>query len=44
MLSGGHHIPTRYALWMILYEALRRQHVATGDDRFAVDPNVAILR
>ncbi len=43
MLSGGHNIPTCYALWMILYEALRRQHVATGDARFAVDPNVAIL-
>ena len=43
MLSGGHNIPTCYALWMILYEALRQQHVATGDDRFAVDPNVAIL-
>ena len=43
MLSGGHNVPTCYALWMILYEALRRQHVATGDDRFAVDPNVAIL-
>ena len=43
MLAGGHCIPTCYSLWMILYEALRRQHEATGDDRFAVDPEVAIL-
>ena len=43
MLAGGHCIPTCYALWMILYEALRRQHEATGDDRFACDPGVAIL-
>jgi hypothetical protein len=26
MLSGGHNVPTCYALWMILYEALRRQN------------------
>ena len=43
MLAGGHSIPTCYSLWMILYEALRRQHEATGDERFACDPNVAIL-
>ena len=43
MLAGGHCIPTCYSLWMILYEALRRQHEATGDDRFGVDPEVAIL-
>ena len=43
MLAGGHCIPTCYALWMILYEALRRQHAATGDARFACDPRVAIL-
>ena len=43
MLAGGHCIPTCYALWMILYEALRRQHEATGDARFACDPKVAIL-
>ena len=33
MLAGGHCIPTCYSLWMILYEALRRQHAATGDGR-----------
>ena len=43
MLAGGHCIPTCYALWMILYEAMRRQHEATGDERFACDPRVAIL-
>ena len=43
MLAGGHCIPTCYSLWMILYEALRRQHLATGDERFSYDPAVAIL-
>ena len=43
MLAGGHCVPTCYSLWMILYEALRKQHEATGNDRYAVDPNVAIL-
>ena len=43
MLAGGHCVPTLYSLWMILYEALRRQHEATGDARFACDPRVAIL-
>lgn len=43
MLAGGHCIPTCYALWMILYEAMARRHEATGDDRYACDPNDAIL-
>ena len=43
MLAGGHCIPTCYALWMILYEAMARRHEATGDDRYACDPAVAIL-
>ena len=43
MLAGGHCIPTCYALWIILYEAMARRHAATGDDRFAVDPDVAML-
>ena len=43
MLAGGHCIPTCYALWIILYEALRRQREATGDARFACDPAVAML-
>jgi transketolase len=43
MLAGGHSIPTCYALWMILFEALRRQHEATGKDIYACDPRRAIL-
>lgn len=43
MLAGGHCIPTCYALWMILYEAMARRHEATGDDRYACDPEDAIL-
>lgn len=43
MLAGGHCIPTCYALWIILYEALARQQAATGDDRFAFDPKEAML-
>lgn len=43
MLAGGHCVPTCYALWMIQYEAMARRHAATGDDRYACDPDVAIL-
>ena len=43
MLAGGHCIPTCYALWMILYEAMARRHAETGDDRYACDPEVAVL-
>jgi transketolase len=43
MLAGGHCIPTCYALWMILYEAMARRHAETGDERYACDPDVAIL-
>ncbi|HAC07607.1 MAG TPA: hypothetical protein DCF71_17310, partial [Gemmatimonadetes bacterium] len=43
MLAGGHCIPTCYALWMILYEAMARRHADTGDDRYACDPDIAIL-
>ena len=43
MLAGGHNIPTSYALWMIMGEALSRKHAATGDARYRVDPNDAIL-
>ncbi|MEJ2204126.1 MAG: hypothetical protein P8170_08450 [Gemmatimonadota bacterium] len=43
MLAGGHCIPTCYALWMILYEAMARRHAATGDDRYRCDPHDAIL-
>jgi transketolase len=43
MLAGGHSIPTCYALWMILYEAMARQLEATGDPAFACDPRDAVL-
>jgi len=43
MLAGGHSIPTCYALWIIMGEAMARRFKATGDKRYAVDPNVAML-
>jgi transketolase len=43
MLAGGHNAPVTYALWMIMGDALDRKHAETGDDRYAVDPNIAIL-
>jgi transketolase len=43
MVAGGHNIPTGYALWMILGQALERKYKATGDRRYHVDPHVAIL-
>ena len=43
LLAGGHNIPTLYALWIIMGEAMARRHAATGDDRYRVDPNVAML-
>lgn len=43
MLAGGHNIPTGYALWMIMGQALERKFKATGDKRYYVDPKDAIL-
>src|SRR5438067_6589206 len=43
MLAGGHNIPTGYALWMILYQALARRYEKTGDKKYFVDPHAAIL-
>jgi transketolase len=43
MLAGGHCIPTCYALWMIMGQALARKYEATGDRRYYVDPHVALL-
>src|SRR5712672_4476381 len=37
MLAGGHNIPTGYALWMILYQAMARKYEKTGDKRYFVD-------
>ena len=43
MLAGGHCIPTCYALWMIMGQALARRYEATGDRRYYVDPQIAML-
>jgi transketolase len=43
MLAGGHCIPTCYALWMIMGQAMERRYQSTGDKRYFVDPAVAIL-
>src|ERR1035437_5031020 len=43
MLAAGHSIPTCYALWMILGQAMERRFRATGDRRYYVDPKVAML-
>ncbi len=43
LLAGGHNIPTLYALWMIMGEAMARRHASSGDARFEVDPKVAML-
>jgi transketolase len=43
LLAGGHTIPTCYALWMIMGQALARKFEMTGDSRYRVDPYVAML-
>jgi len=43
MVCGGHNIPACYALWMVLYEALRRRRAAGGGEEFDFDPRVAVL-
>src|SRR5262250_1112704 len=43
MLAAGHCAPTCYALWMILGQALFRKHHATGDRRYYVAPDLAML-
>ena len=43
MLAGGHNIPTAYALWMIMGEAMARKHASTGDPRYKVAPEIAML-
>lgn len=43
MLAGGHNIPTAYALWMIMGEAMARTREATGDPRYQVAPEIAML-
>src|SRR6478609_6890468 len=43
MMAAGHSVPTCYALWMIMGEALRRKYQETADPRYRVDPDVAML-
>jgi transketolase len=43
MMAAGHSVPTCYALWMILGQAMERRHRLTRDSRYAVDPAVAML-
>ncbi len=43
MMAAGHSVPTCYALWMILGQAMTRRHQNTGDARYHVDPHVAML-
>jgi transketolase len=43
MMAAGHSVPTCYALWMVLYQAMERRAKNTGDKKYAVDPEVAIL-
>jgi transketolase len=43
MLAAGHCAPTCYALWMIMGEAMYRKYQATGDRRYYVAPDVAML-
>ena len=43
MMAAGHSVPTCYALYMVLGQALERNFKLTGDKRYAVDPEVAML-
>ena len=43
MLAAGHCAPTCYALWMVQGQALYRKFHATGDARYFVAPDVAML-
>jgi transketolase len=43
MLAGGHNAPSTYAMWMIMGEALNRKFNNTGNNKYKVDPNIAML-
>src|SRR2546425_555729 len=43
MLAAGHCAPTCYALWIIMGEALNRKFQKTGDRRYYVAPDIAML-
>src|ERR1700721_352993 len=38
MLAGGHNVPTAYALWMILGQALERKYKGTRSNGHDADP------
>ena len=43
MLAGGHNAPSTYAMWMIMGEALNRKFNNTDNNKYKVDPNIAML-
>ena len=43
MMAAGHSVPTCYALYMILGQALERKFKLSGHKRYHCDPEVAIL-
>jgi transketolase len=43
LMAAGHSVPTCYALWMILGQAMERRYRLTADRRYYVDPKVAML-
>src|ERR1700759_2673324 len=43
MMAAGHSVPTCYALYMVLGQALERKFKLTGDKRYYADPEVALL-
>ena len=43
MMAAGHSVPTCYALYMVLGQALERKFKLTGDKRYYADPHVAML-
>jgi transketolase len=43
LMAAGHSVPTCYALYMVLGQALARRHTLTGDKRYYADPEAAIL-
>ena len=43
MLAGGHNIPSAYALWMLMGHAMENRFRATGDPRYQVSPEIAML-
>ena len=43
MLAGGHNIPSAYALWIIMGQAMENRFRATGDPRYQVSPEIAML-